>query len=74
MGKNIKKKVLTISDAAELLCCSTRTIYRLIDDGELVAFHLRKNCLRITCESMDVFMRKKIEKFQAENGIFFDRA
>jgi len=48
---------LTIEQAAVALTCSKSLIYRLIDEGELQAFHLvigaGRNTTRVTAESID---------------------
>ncbi len=63
MGKN-----LTIKAVAGILGASTRTIYRLIADGELTAFKLR-GALRVTEESLDAYRIRQISKYIEENGI-----
>lgn len=62
------KDVLRPDEAADILKTSKRTIYRLINEGELEAFHVR-GVLRITAQSVTVYIRRQIRKFQEENGI-----
>ena len=62
------KKNLTIKMVADSLGTSERTIYRMISDGELVAFKVR-GCLRITEESLDAYRYRQISKYQIDNGI-----
>lgn len=59
---------LTLKAAADLLGASTRTIYRLIVDGELIAFKVR-GALRIPEESLDQYRSRQILKYTEENGI-----
>lgn len=62
------KRNLTIKTTADLLGSSTRTIYRLVADGELTAFKVR-GALRIPEESLDEYQRRQILKYAEENGI-----
>jgi len=62
------KRLLTLSDAAELMTCSERTVRRLILSGELEALKIR-GALRVTPESLELFQRRQIIRFQEENGI-----
>lgn len=62
------KKNLTIKNAADLLGSSTRTVYRLIGDGEITAFHVRGS-LKITEESLDAYRDRQILKYTDDNGI-----
>ena len=62
------KKSLSLKTAADLLGSSTRTIYRLITDGELTAFKVRGS-LRIPEESLEEYQRRQILKFAEDNGI-----
>lgn len=34
-------RVITLNDAAEMLCCSYSTVLRLVNDGDLRAFRVR---------------------------------
>jgi excisionase family DNA binding protein len=61
------KRNLRISEAAELLGTSERTIYRLIGECEIAAFKVRGS-LRIPEESLEEFRRRQIMRFQEENG------
>jgi len=62
------KNNFTLKRAAEILCCSTKSIYRLIGDGELVAFHVRGS-KRITGESLESYRERQINKYLEDNGI-----
>jgi excisionase family DNA binding protein len=63
MTRNLSLKVV-----ADLLGCSTRTIYRLVADGELTAFKVR-GCLRIPEEALEAYRRREILRYSEENGI-----
>ena len=41
------RKYFTGTGAAELMVVNPRTVYRMMERGELVAFHARSNKLRI---------------------------
>jgi excisionase family DNA binding protein len=62
------RRNLTLKTAAYLLGSSTRTVYRLISDGELSAFKVRGG-LRIPEESLEEYQRRQILKYAEENGI-----
>ena len=41
-----RKDCVDGEEAAQLLGCHPRTVYRLVDKGELYEFHLKRNRLR----------------------------
>ena len=66
-----KKKFYRPDEAAEILRYNRRTIYRLIAAGELLGFSRRKGAaVLIPAESLDAFVERNLENYQAENGIF----
>ena len=68
--KKRKRKYLRPDEIAWELGVSTRTIYRLIREGELLAFPVREGgAVRIPRESFDGFVKQQIEKYQIDNGI-----
>jgi excisionase family DNA binding protein len=60
-------RLLRIDQAARKLNVSTRTVYRLIDEGQFVSLKIRGS-LRITEPSIESYIRKQLEKFYIENG------
>jgi excisionase family DNA binding protein len=62
------KKNFTIKRTAELLGVSLKTVYRMIIDGDVIAFKCR-GCLRITEESLDQYRTRQIIAYQESNGI-----
>jgi excisionase family DNA binding protein len=71
-GKQRMKRNLTIREAAEFIGCSTVTVRRLINDGELLAFPLRgqvRGGLRVVRESIEAYERRQAEGYHARNGI-----
>jgi excisionase family DNA binding protein len=62
------KKNLSLKTVAELLGCSTRTIYRLVWEGELTSFKVRGS-LRIPEESLESYRKRQILRYAEENGI-----
>lgn len=53
--------------AAEMLSCSRQHIYRLIDRGELVTFHIGRR-RRITYASLEDFVARQVEAEGREAG------
>lgn len=49
------KPCYTVKEAAKLLCVTTKTIYNMIDRGELEVIKL--GCLRIKGDSLREFLR-----------------
>ncbi|EAZ83041.1 helix-turn-helix domain-containing protein [Algoriphagus machipongonensis] len=47
------KDILTVKDAAQLLNCSIRTIYRLIDSGRIKGVNLSERMTRIKRSEID---------------------
>ena len=76
------KRNLPLSKVAEVLECDVRTVRRLIDEGELIAFKLRDkpgSALRVPEEALEIYRRRLIVKYQLntppkdENDIFDER-
>lgn len=56
----LRNTLLDAVKVAEILCCSVKTVYRLIDEGELERAPVR-NCnrmVRVTALSVDVYVAK----------------
>lgn len=53
------RKYLTGSEAAALMGVHPRTVYRMIQDGELVASHARKNRLRIAIDDVKAWRARQ---------------
>ena len=68
MKRSGKKIFYRVDEVAEVLNSSSRTVYRLIADGELLAFRVRSS-LRVKQESLDIYIKAQIQKFQFEEGI-----
>ena len=68
MKTNNFKKLYRVDEVADILNCSSRSVYRLISDGELRAFRIRSS-LRVSREGLDLFIRRQIQKFQEEEGL-----
>jgi len=62
------KKLYRVDEVADILNCSSRSVYRLISAGELRAFRIRSS-LRVSREGLDLFIQRQISKFQEEEGI-----
>jgi len=69
----IKRQWLRPDQAAQILNCSTKTVYRLCSAGEIDCFRLAadKN-LRVCSDSLDSYIKRKIIEFQEQEGIFWD--
>jgi len=69
-NKKVERKYLKPDEIAWELRVSTRTVYRLISEGELIAFAIRKGgAVRIPRNSLDRFVENQTEKYQFDNGI-----
>lgn len=64
------KKYLRIDEVALHLGTSKRTIYRLIEEGELIGFKVRGS-LRVPFSEIERYTKKQIRIYQEENGISF---
>lgn len=65
-----KRKAFRPDEVAYLLSVSLRTVYRLIGEGELLAFQTRKGGdIRILAESVDRYIKERLDAFQFDNGI-----
>jgi excisionase family DNA binding protein len=65
------EKNLTIKHVAECLRISTRSVYRLISDGSLVAFKVRHS-LRVPEKALEDYTRRQLEKYSYDNGTLSD--
>ena len=54
-------EIITLNEAAELLCVSYSTVLRLVRDGELAAFRLR-NAWRTSDAACRRFVRRQFEE------------
>ncbi|MDY6879250.1 MAG: helix-turn-helix domain-containing protein [Thermodesulfobacteriota bacterium] len=61
------KENLRIDEVSEILSCSARTVYRLVQEGELLAFKIRSS-LRVPRAELDLYVRRQIEFFQESEG------
>lgn len=52
-------KLVRVSSAAHELACATRTVWRLIDAGELVSVRIGRRGVRIDRESLDAFIARR---------------
>ena len=52
------KKSLRPDEIAEILNCHRRTVYRLIEDGELEAFRVRSS-LRVSTEQLESYIKRQ---------------
>ena len=58
---NHEETIYTVPEVAEHLYVGKNTIYNLLRTGDLVGFRIGRSWL-ITKDSLDTFIRKKIEK------------
>ena len=67
------EKNIRVDEAAEILTCSDKHIYRLIAQGHLKALKIgRARGLRIIESSVYDFIARQIAKFELENGVLMD--
>ena len=64
----MKKELLSIPEAADILSCSTRTIRRLIEERTIEACKLRSST-RVVYTSLRKYVRTIITDYQEENGV-----
>ena len=64
----MKKELLSIPEAADILSCSTRTIRRLIEERIIEACKLRSST-RVVNTSLREYVRTIITDYQEENGV-----
>jgi excisionase family DNA binding protein len=64
----MKKELLSIPEAAEILSCSTRTVRRLIEERTIEACKLRSST-RVVCTSLRKYVQTLITDYQEENGL-----
>ncbi|PKQ44024.1 hypothetical protein CSW08_15495 [Confluentibacter flavum] len=53
-----EKEILTVKEAAALLNCSTRSLYRHINDGQIKAANLGNRLTRIKRSDIDWLFKK----------------
>ena len=59
MTTTITRRLVSLSDTAEALAVSTRTVRRYIADGQLEAVRLGRKTLRIKIDSIERFIDAK---------------
>ena len=64
----MEKELLSISEAAEILSCSTRTVRRLIEERTIEACKLRSST-RVVNTSLRKYVLTLISEYQEENGL-----
>ncbi|MBF0226006.1 MAG: helix-turn-helix domain-containing protein [Desulfobacterales bacterium] len=61
------KNLLLVKEAATILRCSTKTIYRLINENQLEALKVRGS-LRIIEGSIQSYLNRQYYEFKEQNG------
>ncbi|MGD8762650.1 MAG: helix-turn-helix domain-containing protein [Desulfobacteraceae bacterium] len=64
----MKKELLSIPEAAEILSCSTRTVRRLIEERTIEACKLRSST-RVVHTSLLKYVQAIITDYQEETGV-----
>ena len=64
----MKKELLSIPEAAEILSCSTRTVRRLIEERIIEACKLRSST-RVVYTSLRKYVLTLISDYQDEHGL-----
>jgi len=64
----MKKELLSIPEAAEILSCSTRTVRRLIEERTIEACKLRSST-RVVYTSLQKYVLTLISDYQEEYGL-----
>lgn len=63
-----KSRLFRIDQVADVLNCSRRSVYRLVEACEVDALKVRGS-LRVTVDSVDLYIKREISHFQEKNGI-----
>jgi excisionase family DNA binding protein len=63
----MKDRLIRPDQTAQKLNVSTRTIYRLLAEGQLTGCKIR-GCLRVRESSVEDYIRRQIALYQLENG------
>jgi excisionase family DNA binding protein len=64
----MKKELISIPEAAEILSCSTRTVRRLIEERTIEACKLRSST-RVVYTSLRKYVLTLISDYQVEHGL-----
>jgi len=64
----MKKELISIPEAAEILSCSTRTVRRLIEERTIEACKLRSST-RVVYTSLRKYVLTLISDYQDEHGL-----
>jgi excisionase family DNA binding protein len=64
----MKKELISIPEAAEILSCSTRTVRRLIEERTIEACKLRSST-RVVYTSLREYVLTLISDYQGEHGL-----
>ena len=64
----VKKHLLRIGEAAQWLQISERSVYRLINEGQIEIVKIR-NSTRVFVEFLEIFLENELEKTRLDNGI-----
>ena len=64
----MRKELLSIPEAADILSCSTRTVRRLIEERTIEACKLRSST-RVVYTSLRKYVSTLIEDYQEEHGL-----
>lgn len=63
------KKNLRTDEVAEYLSTSPRTVYRLIAEGQIVAFKLRGGPLRVPVSSVEDYVKRQVALYGLEADV-----
>ncbi len=55
-----QKDVLTVPELAEILRCSRRTAYGLVEEGEVPSFRVGRKLVRIRRGDVDSYIRRQL--------------
>lgn len=53
---------LRVNNVAQKFGCSNRTVYRLVESGDLEAIRLTPNSIRISAKSVNKYIEKRLKK------------
>jgi excisionase family DNA binding protein len=62
-------ELMTVPRAAKLLAITKKRVYQLIASGRLEALRTSPRGIRVTCSSVEDFIRKQVERERRELGL-----
>lgn len=65
------KLMFRVDEVAKILAVSPKTVYRMLEDGELIGLKINKGAMRIRADVLAAYVDRKSQMFVLENGFNF---